>query len=401
MRVRFAFVAAAVSLIIPFSAVLAHGQDWASYDEWAARYSGYNTRTYGDTYNFSSHVMWDSTKRANLQHYVTAHGWRFTLDAHNDNILNATGRYSTNMPSPYYDRDDDEGNYDQWEEAEITAESSSFPTANTWYYGDLYFMRWFDQLQSGWVWMPYSGTMELVEQLSDDNYLAGDKWNTVACCAALADVAFPYQSPPSSAAASSESPSLDGDLMRIADQFSSTRGRPAPRELNAFSLVATQDAGEHRIAPDFRGGVDAYIRKAAGLSRAVIARGNATGIATFARPLGEEQLQSLERAGLVIHSVEAVSAPTSSGDRVTYGAPHTATFWSDMAAVAAEKDVHMLGVVAAEVSVRSLEDYKQLAASPYVSLIDLSLEQVRRSRPELQDVVQNDIYWYQAGWAQP
>ena len=52
--------------------------------------------------------------------------------------LHATGTYSTNFPSPYIDFDDDNGNGER-EEAEVTVESSSFPTVGTRYYIQFWF----------------------------------------------------------------------------------------------------------------------------------------------------------------------------------------------------------------------------------------------------------------------
>jgi hypothetical protein len=58
----------------------------------------------------------------------------------------------------------------------------------------------------------------------------------------------------------------------------------------------------------------------------------------------------------------------------------------------------MLGVVAAEVVVADEGVLARVNAFAEVWLVDLSLEQIGRSRPELADVVMNDLYWRLAGW---
>ncbi|MBA3877730.1 MAG: hypothetical protein C0498_12555 [Anaerolinea sp.] len=68
-----------------------------------------------------------------------------------------------------------------------------------------------------------------------------------------------------------------------------------------------------------------------------------------------------------------------------------------MEGLAAEYGLTLQGVVSAEITIADAGRLRLLQDDPRVFLVDLSIEQVRRSSG-LRDVVQNDVYWNLAGW---
>jgi hypothetical protein len=119
-----------VAVLVGATAAAHYPGAWWSKDELFAIETGYTTFTTSDTIRTRTReIDWTTTNAANMRH-LAGHGYRFTLNNvdENDN-LSATGRYSTNLPAPYYDRDFE--GFFKCIEAEVTSESSSFPVAGT------------------------------------------------------------------------------------------------------------------------------------------------------------------------------------------------------------------------------------------------------------------------------
>lgn len=89
---------------------------------------------------------------------------------------------------------------------------------------------------------------------------------------------------------------------------------------------------------------------------------------------------------------------TQDGTRWTVGDAYGGSLEPAMAAISAEYGVQFLGIVAAEVVVPDASVLRVIESQPEVWLVDLSIEQVGRSRADLDDIGQNDLYWRLAGW---
>lgn len=148
------------------------GTWWFFYD---GTYSPYENNTcHGWTANGAGHVFgvnmyWNQAGRNGVQSYVDD-GRRYTHDMTDLNAnLTATGVYSTNLPSPYLDFDDDDGN-GEWEEAEATVESAAFPVVERKYY--LFF--WFN-----WAGAAGNvGNIAYTPAISEELWWTSDKWDT-------------------------------------------------------------------------------------------------------------------------------------------------------------------------------------------------------------------------------
>ena len=86
------------------------------------------------------------------------------------------------------------------------------------------------------------------------------------------------------------------------------------------------------------------------------------------------------------------------GVRGTYIGPYSGDSWVQMTALADEFHTSFLGVTSLQVMVPNPSTLEAVGSDPRVYLVDLSIEQVRRSSGKT-DVVMNDLYWHLAGWS--
>lgn len=379
---------------------------WYSTTESSYIYTNETTWTAGDSIRTRVTIMdWSATAAANMRHVATE-GTRFTLNfADNNNNLSATTRHTTDMPNPYFDRDLAAS---KCGEAEITSESSSFPSSTATYFGNYWFTRWYwNGAAFAWNWNNAGGTIEYGEQLSRQYPGAGDKWDTASPTYGGNAIAFifnhpyppkarPVGNPPASAdPCQYDGEPLDGLAAVVA-------GTPAPRTLaHRIAIDPGDQVGEAIVRPDLTEGLDAYAEAARNLAIALARGGPARGVITFARPVTSETLDAIAALGVEIHTAESVSSPMLSGNRMTFGDTYSSDYWRLMAASAKAEGAEMLGIVSAEVFVPDLTAYLDAAEHPDVYLIDLSSEQVRRSDRAVNDVALNDVYWYLAGWDTP
>jgi hypothetical protein len=176
--------------------------------------------------------------------------------------------------------------------------------------------------------------------------------------------------------------------------------KAAPASVTLAPELALQTPGADdetvTVLPDLRGGVQRYAISARALAASVARRGASLGIATFSRPLGDADVRELARIGLVISAVEGI-AIAADGRVWTIGTAYGDTAFVQMEGLAAEYGLTLQGVVSAEITIADAGRLRLLQDDPRVFLVDLSIEQVRRSSG-LRDVVQNDVYWNLAGW---
>jgi hypothetical protein len=269
---------------------------------------------------------------------------------------------------------------------------------------NFYYTRWW--WFGGWQWEGNNGRFAFAEQLSDDTYQQGDKWNVINVYTPvtrnnlwLGDVAFGTKGWTGTWPSASADP-CDSD----GGPLGPAMGAAAPSSLASGYTVSVSERtvgsrkfAEVYIQPDLSRGLSDYADTAKVLAGQLIKSGPAAGVITFAIPVGRAELEQMEDLGLVIHTIEAVSTELPSGLRLTYSNSFGPHVWDQMQRSAVEYGTEMLGVVSAEVTVPSAAAYRRLQARDDVFLIDLSPEQIRRSTPGA-DPDMNDLYWHVAGW---
>jgi hypothetical protein len=407
--VRRALFLALLAVFVPVGSVLAHFTEWPSWSEATALYTNYTTFVNNDSVRASIYAMyWDSTRRANMLHQAQSHGLRFTADVQDiSGHLSAANRFDTNLPAPYFDRD--MGSY-RCHEAEITADSSSFPAASSYYSAGFYFTHFWKA--GGWVWDSNGGSLSYAEQLSMYTWWLDDVWNTASpiygagATAELGTRAYPALGfpgswpPPGSQPCNSDGGPLAPIGQAASQAVSGTTARaPAAEWMEAFDVFqAGDEVGEVVVRPDWTGGVQVYAAKAHALTRALLSNGPVEATVTFSRPLAEADVRRLSDLGLTILSVEAVASPDQQGLHWTFGDDYSPAAFEFFASAARENGVDLLGTVSAHAVIPDMETFNRLVRDSAVFLVDGSAEQVRRSSPIATDVHLNDVYWQLAGW---
>lgn len=402
---RRAVTSALLVLTIPISVVLADIRDpWWSNTEDPYLYTGESVFTTGDAIRTRiTNMDWTSSGATNMRHNAT-HGYRFTVDVqHDPNFgdgsphVSATWRWTTNLPNPHFDRDLAAS---RCIEAEVTSESSTFPSDTSLYYVNFWWSHWFYSSPT-WIFDPNDGYMYYSEQLSQQLAFVSDKWNTVSGeTAFVGRLWYPERAQGSGVPDSNDYPcQYDG-----ADTGGalSVEAEPAEASLaGGYAEVPTEQPERVRLVPDLSRGVGEYAHRTRALAVALVEKGRARGILTFSRPLSATELENLEQPGLEIIAIEAVSDADDGGARMTFGDAYHPDVWSVMDGLATEENVEMLGVVSAQVVVEDVKTLNALHRHPDVYAVDLSMEQVLRSRPDVEGVLLNDLYWYLAGWEHP
>jgi hypothetical protein len=393
MSSRFrAFVAAVIGLLVSAQVVFGHYQDWPP-TSWTLAREVTTWRTAGDSMYARATMTWSVAATAGMRHMAT-HGNRFTHDVHDlDGNLSATGRWSTQLPNPYYDRDSSGGIYPKYAEAEITSEYSLFPQAGLSYTSRIEFSHWFwycpPRLACKWAWDPNGGNLAQTAQISRQLCpWPCDKWDADPDLQDrfMGNTSYPYLAQTSASTSFEPEPTaafapLSGDRLET-----------------PYMLVEQNEPGEVRIAPDLSSGIDQYRVQAHALADAVAAAGPSVGVITFARPVQDTDLSDLRAMGITIYSVEAVTAPDD-GLRWTYGAPYASGVVDALSQAATSESRTLVGVIAATVQLPSAREFRAAVADERVFLVDVAQEHARRNHPELTDVEQNDLYWILAGWA--
>lgn len=336
-------------------------------------------------------MVGSSTSASNMRHEAT-HGYRFTHDVKDLNgNVNATGRFITQLPSPYYDRDPG-GTSGRSNEGEITSESSSFPTANQSYASFIEFSHWYQTVGSSgvqWIWDSGGGSVTQTAQISGPGCpIVCDKWDAVVGLLdkEMGPTTYPSQSPPSSSSAVEFS----------GEDAASPRAKPSAAR-QVYGVRDGASKGEVVLTADFTNGLEAYRVAANTAADQIIDGGRARGIVTFSRPVSVAVVKELRAMGVSIESVEAVTT-ANKGPRWSLGGPADAALeaWLDVSV--ADTGEELLGIVSARVVV-DFPALERVRADDRVYLVDLSLEHYARSNRMASDIVMNDVFWTLAGWS--
>jgi hypothetical protein len=121
----------------------------------------------GDALTYRTDATWNRAQARGLAGYIDG-GLRYTHEVNDrSGRLSATGFWSSNLPDPAYDRDDDDGDR-RWEEAEVTAGRYP-PEPGIEYSSQIQFSRWHGKREQGactWAWDRRKGFVEVLSQLS-------------------------------------------------------------------------------------------------------------------------------------------------------------------------------------------------------------------------------------------
>ncbi len=270
--VRASLAGLMLLVVFPLPAAATH---WAPTSYSVALTTAPNYRTAGDSFYVRAIFSWNSSAASTMRSYAQQNGYRFTSDARDLSccVHAQWNQYSTTLPNPVYDADDDDGDL-VYEEAELTANSSTFPTAGTSYNTYLKFSRWFPACNDYFCteyWEAGPGTMRQIGQMSQYIW---PEWDSVGFTdLVMGQPQYGYKTPPSGAGA-----------QEVA----------APQ---AAASVGTS-AADAVLRPDLSRGLDVYAAEARAAGTALLADGQpAQGIATFSRPLSTADLGELQRAG--------------------------------------------------------------------------------------------------------
>ena len=142
----------------------------------------------GDALTYRTDATWDRAQARGLAGYIDG-GLRYTHEVNDrSGRLSATGFWSSNLPDPAYDRDDDDGDR-RWEEAEVTAGAYP-PKPGTKYSSQIQFSRWHGKREQGvctWAWDRRRGFVEVLSQLS--RHLLGE-WQSARYTLAYETLAY-------------------------------------------------------------------------------------------------------------------------------------------------------------------------------------------------------------------
>lgn len=351
-------------------------------------------RTTNDSYWIRANTTWNTTHRNGIQNYVQNNGWRYTQEINDSSgNLNATGQYVTGFPNPKYDKDDDDNNR-RWEEAEVTADNTSFPTAGYSYVNVMMFSRWYEQCTKScaYWWDADSGVFWHLSQMSSWSGLQGE-WNANLSSGVYANTSYPTQAQPAGAIAATA-----GDPSSIAESgavsISTSAGLQILLEREGLEwdvvVVPTQSIADRR-ADDPR-------TLGPGGGRRLYA------VITFSKPIDPARFAQIGAIpGVTLTSYEAIGTwndPTT----LTVGGPASGV---DTARIAFEEEGgRMLGVVSAEALLEGQDAYERLISEADIALVDLSgeaaLSELRRQGIVVPagtrlDIVLNDSYWELTG----
>lgn len=404
-KIRRSTIGAAVTLAA--AAALLFSQPGFATHIQAASYTPYSwtlgrvTSTWvetNDSYINYIYPWWDAAHRQGIQNYAVQ-GYRYTQemrDQYNlaDN-LHATGWYTTNFPSPVYDRDDDNGN-GKWEETEITANYAAFPVTGATYTVGIQYSRNHWVFCCYYAWDPDGGSMSHSSQISQ--YYAGE-WQTYRYTLPYAYHSYPYDAE-GAAPVGPEAPAPMADRAVTPEVVGTSR----PLTVLGMTVAATADGGETDVRVPSPGDLAAYVAAAWERGEDIIqAPGVHIGIATFTRPLQPAELSALLGTGSRLITFESIGQ-LSSGFTLTIGGPA-----NDLEALGdafKAGGARFQGVVAATVSLDEAT-FARLRSDTDVLVVDLTGEAIERELsnnpsllrdlPRRLDVLMDDLYWAHAG----
>lgn len=359
-----------------------------------------------DSYTVYTYAKWDSAHRTGVQNW-TSQGYRYTQDQRDlNNNLSALIYFGTNFPNPVWDLDDDNGDQKK-EEAEVTADSATFPTANYQY---SYWQRWSRSIyryQSGYFTWVYDGDSGNIGHQSQISFWAGEfDTHRYSGTYAYSYYAQSTCNPSTQICPNSveEAPSASTADEEAAHAHEET-GPARMATVDGLQVSLEEDGAETDATIHVPNDLAAHASWNDAIAKTLVAsRQPLEAVVTFNRPLNHEELRRLAGPGIQLLTFEAIG---TLADGHTYTISGATDFLSlvtdDFATVAADE----VGVVAATVSLTTPGSYQRLAKSRDVLLVDLSAEWVKRAiagdpslldgMPSVVDVQLNDVYWSHAG----
>lgn len=397
-----------VALAIVMTFVLA---SQAVATHWEPGYQNYGRgsttkcRVSGDRFTSYAYVRWTSTEANNLRSTASGYNVRYTQDMRdgNDNV-HADGYWTSNFPSPAFDRENDAGfpvTETKHEEAEVTATSSSFPTAGTTYYFSARYSHWWGSDPCGPNGDNGGGNIGHNEHMSQYSF---GEWNTYNFAySGTKNVSYPYVcvvgSCPASAPLDSE---FEGIAVSDRPAVSVEKGNRAKEmRVPAGSPFRVFDDGQGAfVDPDLSAGLEEYRRGIHEVGRAFLSGGKrAQAVITFTRPISAQDLAEIAGNEIDILTIEAVGLD-GAGQRFSGGAPYSADVWPQLVEFANETvdGATLDGIVAAEVELAGRSEFDRAAADPRVFVIDLAAAIAMQASRSSEVPSLNDLYWYLAGW---
>jgi len=395
-------IAVVLSLTLAAQALATH---------WEPGYQNYGRgttnacRVSGDRFTSYAYVRWTSTEANNLRATAQQYNVRYTQDMRDasDNV-DADGYWTSTFPSPVFDRENDAGfpvTETKYEEAEVTATSSSFPTAGTTYYFSARYSHWWGGSgpcgPNGDNGGGYIGHNEHMSQ-----YSFGE-WNTYNFAySGTKNFSYPYVcvvSPCVASAPAEESNEVSSTSRPPGEGRLGGRLREIQVSLSAPFRVF-EDGDDVFIDPNFDRGLDEYREDIHELGRQFMSTArDAEAVLTFTQPLSDADLIELAANGIIIVAVEAIGND-GSGARFSAGAPYTDDVWASLTEFAQETVVGstLQGVVAVDVVMPDRTALDAAVADPRVFSVDLSAAVVKQMAGLSETPKVNDLYWFVAGW---
>lgn len=385
----------------------------ATATHWEPGYQNYGRggtsycRVSGDRFASFAYVRWTATQANNLRATGTGYGngqLRYTQDMRDaNNHVDADGYWLSDFPNPVFDSEDDSFlGESKREEAEITATSASFPTADYLYSFTARYSHWSDASSCGPTGDNNNGSIGHNEHMSWKQF-PWSEWDTYNFAySGTKYVSYPYvcvESPCSGFAPAGDEPPLVVADAAPAVDLSSRQSAAELRAPAGAPFRVIRDATGTFVDPDLSEGLDAYRSTMHVLGRRLVTqRGGIPAVLTFTRPLTPGDLADLVHLGITIEAIEAIGLD-SSGQRSSAGAPYAANAWDELSVFALEASGAVLeGVVSAQVSVANAQAFNALVGDARVYLVDSSSAMAKDSAALARAPKVNDVYWYLVGW---
>lgn len=393
--------ALAASVLIATAVLAVGGKTWAP-STFSSSRSTATHRTTADSYRVDAYMKWNASARTALRNRMAATGWKYTQEQNDDPVDHLTAMYngikrpwSTNMPNPVHDLDDDDGDY-RWEEAEVTADTTNWPIAD---YGYMYRQEWSRWRCTVPCYTPhFDGGMGQIVHLSQMSSWLGE-FNNQDSTTIYWETDYPTKAAP--AGAVTAAPVDSGATADVP-------GSVTPVMIETDALTIALDAGGREVdalvSRDAAVSLAAYIRSEARMARDAFLSGGAQEVVvTFERPLTTVEFGALSAApGVELADYEAIG--TLDGVTWTYGGGSPA----GAAARARADGVKFLGFTSFGATLADSASYERLRALDDILLIDfapaaaraaISADSAAKSSlgADTLDVVINDVYWEHAG----
>jgi len=391
-------------IVVPLVILLLTAQT-ALATHWEPGYQNYGrgstTACYvsGDRFTSFAYVRWTAAQANNLRQTGKDYGngqLRYTQDMRdaNDNV-DADGYWVSNFDNPKFDNESDGGTVKR-EEAEMTAQSANFPTADKLYQFSARYSHYYG-CGNRQTFDGGSGNIGHNEHMSQQNIFG--EWDTFNFSYSSTKYVF-Y---PSAQAPASSLQDVSGEAEVLAEEAPTleehSQRATVLRAPPGAPLQVIRDGTGVFVDPDLSAGLDQFRGEIHRLGRERVARGGGIEVVlTFSHPLTAQDLARLAGSGVGIHAFEAIGRD-SEGERASAGAPYGSGAWEELSAFALEASGIVLdGVISAEARVADPQLFASLIDDPQVYLVDaspqLAMESARLAGPPSV----NDVYWYLAGW---